>query len=135
MRRRKDDKRVLRSGNGRQNTSKRKFGRGKNKFNNRPSRPMKQRQRKPKQPRKSSGTLMFIVIIALVAFVIGAGMGVSLSFDDGNDGQPHFENVTEEMTKNITANEVIYDKEVDGIDYNENGSSLIDTQYIKENET
>lgn len=96
---------------------------------------MKQRQRKPKQPRKSSGTLMFIVIIALVAFVIGAGIGVSLSFDDGNDGQPHFENVTEEMTKNITANEVIYDKEVDGIDYNENGSSLIDTQYIQENET
>ena len=32
---------------------------------------------------------MFLVILALVAFVIGAGMGVSLSFDDGDDGQEY----------------------------------------------
>ena len=78
---------------------------------------------------------MFLVILALVAFVIGAGMGVSLSFDDGDDGQPHFENVTEEMTKNVNGSKVVdYDKEVDGIDYNENGSSQLNTQYIQSNE-
>ena len=73
---------------------------------------------------------MFIVIIALVAFVIGAGMGVSLSFDDGNDGQPHFENVTEEMTKDVNQSKVIqYDKDIDNVDYNENTSSQITTDY------
>ena len=134
MRRRKDDKRVLRSGNGRQNTSKKKFGRNKSKFINRPSGPRKQRQRKPKQPRKSSGTLMFIVILALVAFVIGAGIGVSLSFDNGDDGQPHYENVTKEMTENVSANEVTYDKAVDGKDFNENVTSQLDMQYIQSKE-
>lgn len=132
MRRKKDNKRVLRSGNGRQNTSKRKFGRNKNKFNTRPASPRNPRNRRPKKQRKSSGTLMFIVIIALVAFVIGAGIGVSLSFDDGNDGQPHYENVTKEMTKNVNQSEVVFDKEVDGIDYNENtSSSQLNTQYLK----
>ena len=135
MRRKEDDKRVLRSGNGRQNNSKRRFGRNKNKFNNRPPKSRVQRNRRPKKPRKSSGTLMFLVILALVAFVIGAGMGVSLSFDDGDDGQPHFENVTEEMTKNVNGSKVVdYDKEVDGIDYNENGSSQLNMQYIQSNE-
>ncbi|WP_292887139.1 hypothetical protein [Methanobrevibacter sp. UBA212] len=134
MRRRKDDKRVLRSGNGRQNTSNRKFGRNKSKFVNRPSAPRKQRQRKPKQPRKSSGTLMFIVILALVAFVIGAGIGVSLSFDNDDSSQPHYENVTKEMTENVSANEVTYDKAVDGKDFNENGTSQLDMQYIQSKE-
>jgi hypothetical protein len=133
MRRKKDDKRVLRSGNGRQNTSKRKFGRSRNKFNNRQSMPRNPRNRRPKKQRKSSGTLMFLVIIALVAFVIGAGIGVSLSFDDGSD-KPHFENVTEEMTKNVNNSSVVYDMEVDDIDYNENGSSQLNSQYLKSNE-
>ena len=127
MRRKKDDKRVLRSGNGRQNTSKRKFRRSRNKFNNRPPRHQNQTYR------KSSGALMFIVILALVAFVIGAGIGVSLSFDDSSE-QPHVENVTEEMTKNVNNSSVVFDMEVDGIDYNENGSSQLNAQYLKSNE-
>ena len=79
---------------------------------------------------------MFIVILALVAFVIGAGMGVSLSFDDGTSGggQDHFENVTEEMTKNVNNSSVVFDIETDGIDYNENGSSQLNSQYLKSNE-
>ena len=133
MRRKKDDKRVLRSGNGRQNTSKRKFRRSRNKFNNRPPRHQNQTYRKPKRQRKSSGALMFIVILALVAFVIGAGIGVSLSFDDSSE-QPHVENVTEEMTKNVNNSSVVFDMEVDGIDYNENGSSQLNAQYLKSNE-
>lgn len=77
---------------------------------------------------------MFIVILALVAFVIGAGIGVSLSFDNGDDSQPHFENVTKEMTENVTPNEVTFDKEVDGKDFNENGTSQLDMQYIQSKE-
>lgn len=130
MRRKKDDKRVLRSGNGRQNTSKRKFRRSKNKFNNRPSMPRSQMNRKPKQPRKSSGMLMFLVILVLVAFVIGAGIGVYLSFYDSSN-EPHFEDVTEEMTKNINNTSVVYDKDVDGMDYNENGTSQLETDYLR----
>ena len=76
---------------------------------------------------------MFIVILALVAFVIGAGIGVSLSFDDSTE-QPHVENVTEEMTKNVNNSSVVFDMEVDGIDYNENGSSQLNAQYLKSNE-
>lgn len=77
---------------------------------------------------------MFLVILALVAFVIGAGMGVSLSFDDGSDSQPHFENVTKEMTKNVNNSSVIFDKEVDDVDYNENITSQLDTDYLKKYE-
>lgn len=73
---------------------------------------------------------MLLVILALVAFVIGAGMGVSLSFDDGSDDQPHFENVTKEMTKNVNNTTVTFDKEVDGIDYNENETSQLDMDYL-----
>ncbi|MEE1334937.1 hypothetical protein [Methanobrevibacter sp.] len=135
MRQRKNNKIVLRSGNGRQNAPKRKFGRNKDKFVNRPSRPRNPRNRKPKKQRKSSGALMVVVIIALIAFVIGAGIGVSLSFNDGNDNQPHFENVTEEMTNNVNGTEVVFDKEVDGVDYNENGSSSqLNAKYLKANE-
>ena len=129
MRRKRDDKRVLRSGNGRQNASKRKFGRSKNKFNTRPANPRNQRKRKPKQQRKSSGKLMFLVILVLVAFVIGAGMGVYLSFYDGSN-DPHFEDVTENMTKNVNSSGVVYDNEVDGMDFNENGTSQIDMEYL-----
>lgn len=140
MRRKKDDKRVLRAGNGRQNTSKRKFGRSKGLFNNRQSNPRGPRNRGPRNPvnrrpkhqRKSSGTLMLIVIIALVAFVIGAGIGVSLSFDDGSSDQPKFENVTDEMTKNVNNSTVVYDIETDKIDYNENGTPQLNVQYTQQ---
>ena len=132
MRRNKDDKRVLRSGNGRQNnTSKRKVRRrsNKNNFNNRPvmSRGPKNRR---KNKRKTSKAVMLVMIVALVAFVIGAGIGVSLSFDDGSDDQPQFENVTKEMTTGLNDTEPIYfDKEVDDVDYNENETSQLDIQY------
>ena len=132
MRRKRDDKRVLRSGNGRQNTSKRKIRRGNNNhFNNRPvmSRGPVNRQKKQ---RKSSKTLMVIMIVALIAFVVGAGIGVSLSLgNNGNDdNQPHFENVTKEMTTGLNETEPVYfEKNVDDVDFNENQTSQLDVQY------
>lgn len=63
------------------------------------------------------------MILAIVGFVIGAGIGVSLSFDDGSaDDGPHIVNVTKEMTTNLneTDNSVIYDEDVDAVDYNSN---------------
>lgn len=131
MRRKKDDKRVLRSGNGRQNTSKRKIGRNrKNNFNYRPNMSYNPRNRNSHKKRKTSGTLILIMVLALVAFVIGAGIGVSLSFDDGSDDEgPQYENVTEEMLKDVNSSKAIsYDKEVDAVDFNENTTSQLNIQ-------
>ena len=60
------------------------------------------------------------MILALVAFVIGAGCGISMSFDDGDDG-PQWENVTKEMTTDLNDTEPFYyDDELDNVDYNDN---------------
>lgn len=136
MRRNKDDKRVLRSGNGRQNTSKRKIRRNKNSFNNRPAIPRAPKNRRNRKKRKTSGFLVLIMIIALLAFVIGAGLGVSLSFDnDDGDDAPQFENVTKEMTSGLNDTEqVYYDKETDNVDFNENDTSQLNVKYTYSDE-
>ena len=121
MRRKKDDKRVLRAGNGRQNKS-RRIKRGNRQFmsprndNHYPRNPHNRR------PKKTNGKLVFLMIIALVAFVIGAGIGVSLTFEDNQaDDGPHFVNVTKEMTSDLNDTEdVYYDRSADDIDYNQN---------------
>ncbi len=111
MRRKKDDKRVLFSpkGNRQKRSNKRKIN-------------LPQFQRQPQRPRKQNkwgNVTVFIIILALVAFVIGAGIGISLSFD--NDDGPHWQNVTEEMTTNLNeTDDFTYDKEVDGVDFNSN---------------
>ena len=60
------------------------------------------------------------MILALVAFLIGAGVGISMSLEGDNEG-PHVENVTAEMTTNVTddSNEPVYDSDIDSIDYND----------------
>lgn len=72
--------------------------------------------------RKNDGKIVLILIFALVAFIIGAGIGVTMGFDDGNGdkNESHIENVTVEMTTNLSEadNAVSYDKEVDGVDFN-----------------
>lgn len=135
MARKNDNKRVLRSGNGRNKASNRKVRRRrKNNFNARPAMPVSQNPRRAKKKRKTSGFVVLIMIIALAAFVIGAGIGVSLSFDDGNDEGPHFENVTREMTTGLNnTSQVIYDKEVDSIDFNENMTSQLSNNYSNVN--
>ena len=152
MRRKKDDKRVLRSGNGRQNNSKRilRPGNGRqnvskrnirikrnNHSDNRPIRPRGQPiGRRNKKQRKASKGLMLIMIVALVAFVIGAGIGVSLTLNDDGDDGPHYTNVTKEMTSNLNDTEEVYfEKNVDDVDFNENVTSQynLDIQQSEEN--
>lgn len=132
MRRKKDDKRVLRSGNGRQSNSRRLKS-------NRHFIPRRQKNNvgygNPRNPRirrtksKRSKKLVLVMIIALLAFVIGAGIGISLSFDNGDaDEGPHYQNVTKNMTSNLNETEdVYYDKTTDAIDYNENTTSQLQT--------
>ncbi|WP_405266821.1 hypothetical protein [Methanobrevibacter sp.] len=108
MRRKKDDKRVLVSPrDNRQKTSRR------------------QKRMKPTRnagnKHKRSGRTVFLVILALVAFVIGAGIGISLSFDNGSSDGPHWINVTEEMTTGLNETEpVYYDSNLDNVDFNSN---------------
>ena len=132
MRRKQDDKRVLRPGNGRQNTSKRKIRRShkRDSINRQLVSRRQSNNRRPKKQRKRSGAFVFMMIVALVAFVIGAGVGVSLSFDDGSDDGPHYENVTKEMTSNLNSTDQVYfDQDADNVDFNENGTSDLSIQY------
>ena len=121
MRRKKDDKRVLRPGNGRQNNS-RRIKRNNRQFISRRNDNYYHRNPHNRRPKKNNGKLVFLMIIALVAFVIGAGIGVSLSFEDNQvDEGPHFVNVTKEMTADLNDTEdVYYDKSADDVDYNQN---------------
>jgi hypothetical protein len=118
MRRKKDDKRVLRRGNGRNNKRNRRTPNLS--FNNRNSPAIQHNQK------KRSGKTVLLVIIVLFAFIIGAGIGVLLSFDDGTvdeKNETHYENVTVEMTTNLNnTTDVVFD-ESDRVDFNENKSS------------
>jgi len=142
MKRSKDDKRVLRSGNGRQQNSMQRKRTGRKLLprrqnrNNARSYPVNSRKpRNPKRKKKSNGKLVFVMIVALIAFVIGAGIGVSLTFEEETvDEGPHYENVTKEMTSNLNSTEEVYfDKTTDDVDYNQNDTSQLDvqTQYIE----
>ena len=131
MRRKKDDKRVLRPGNGRNNKRKGRSlnlsfkGRNNNPRRNRDTRPNNRVKKQKKRSRKT-GLLMILV---LIAFVIGAGIGVLMSFDNGSDNstnETHVENVTVEMTSNLNnSSKYVSFDDADSVDYNENQSSGI----------
>lgn len=100
MRRKKDDKRVLIPRNSQYN---------------------QQRQRNMRKKRKHNKRLVLFVIFALVAFVIGAGIGISFTLDDGDSNGLHWKNVTKEMTTNVTHKEPVYFDDIeDHVDYNDN---------------
>lgn len=131
MRRRKDDKRVLRAGNGRNNKRNLRApnlgfkSRNNNSRRNRPVRPPNNRVKKQK---KRSGKTVLLMVIILMAFVIGAGMGVLMSFDDGTDdssnNETHVENVTKQMTSNLSnRTDYGYFDDADAVDFNENQTS------------
>lgn len=81
---------------------------------------------------KNDGTLVVFMIIALIAFCVGAGIGVSMVIsDDGADvanNTTHIENVTHEMTTNLTDtnDNLAYDSEKDESNYLEKGESNLD---------
>lgn len=124
MRRKKDDKRVLIPGNSKKHASHRnksRFGKLRNRQNNRNNRINRNNRYNSQPKKKRSKITLILVILAIVGFVIGAGIGISLSFEDDADDEPHVENVTKEMTTNLNQSEpVIYDKDVDAVDYNSN---------------
>ncbi|WP_296856912.1 hypothetical protein [uncultured Methanobrevibacter sp.] len=126
MRRKKQDKRVLIPRN---NSSQRSMGQRRS-----PRFMPREQNRRHDAPNKTNGLFMLVVIIALIAFVIGAGFGVSLSFDDGNstkENVSHVQNVTKEMTTDLNqTNTVSFDKKYDGVDYN-NKSSVATTKHNK----
>lgn len=131
MRRKKDDKRVLRRGNGKNNDSRR------------PPHMRNRQNNNNNTTTKSSGKTVVLMIFVLVAFIIGAGIGVVLSFEnvntnttEGVENGTHVENVTVEMTTNLTnkTGQVTFD-EADAVDFNENKSSELlgveDNPYYK----
>ena len=71
--------------------------------------------------------IVVFMIIALIAFCVGAGIGVSMVIsDDGADvanNTTHIENVTHEMTTNLTDtnDDLAYDSEKDESNYLEKG--------------
>lgn len=120
MRRRKNnDKKVLFSPREtRASANKRSFGR--NNRNNKNNFPTHRREYNNKGKKTNSLTVL-LMILALVAFIAGAGFGISLSFDDGSNDGPHVVNVTKEMTTNLNnTTQVYFDEELDDIDFNDN---------------
>lgn len=77
-----------------------------------------------RKPRKTSKNTMILIIIALIAFVVGAGIGISMAIggSDNNtvvDDGVTFVNVTDEMTSNLNGSgKVFVDDGVYNIDYN-----------------
>ena len=115
MRRKKNDKRVLISPREQRKKNNRNLPKIPRRNNN---------ARHNVNKSKRNGITVLIMILALVAFVIGAGIGISLNFEDNSqDDGPHWVNVTEEMTTNLNDTEPIYyDQQLDAVDYNSNQS-------------
>ena len=120
MRRKKNDKRVLISRKDRKSTERHR----------QPHIPVMIRT--PKSPRRNhrnkrtNGMLVLIVIIALIGFVIGVGLGVSLTFDNDKENQTQeFVNVTKQMLNNNSTNQKVYFEKEDEKDYNKNQTEFI----------
>ena len=78
--------------------------------------------------RRNEGKIALIMILALIAFVVGSAIGISVSMSEQdnataeNNNTTHVENVTVEMTSNLNNknNTVEFDYEADYVDFNEN---------------
>ena len=77
--------------------------------------------------RRNEGKMALIMILALIAFVVGSAMGISVSMNEQNNATAdsnnttHVENVTVEMTSNLNNKQPVeFDYETDYVDYNEN---------------
>ncbi|WP_296788759.1 hypothetical protein [uncultured Methanobrevibacter sp.] len=137
MRRKKDDKRVLRPGNGNYNKKghKSSFNRNNSKrsikssFMKRNNRQDSRRNNKYNRQKKGGGKTVLVMIIILLAFIIGASAGVFMSFESTNNdtanNTTHIENVTVEMTTNLNKSDGVVFDESDEVDYNENQSAEI----------
>lgn len=127
MRRKKDNKTVLRRGNGRENKRNRRTPNFslKNRNNNRYAPAAHNNYNKQK---KRSRKTVLLMILILFAFIVGAGIGILLSFDDGTEdakNETHYENVTVEMTTHLNESKGVVFDESDRVDFNENKTSQI----------
>lgn len=130
MRRRKKDNRpMLRRGNGRENKRNRRTPNFslKNRHNN-DNRYAPVAHNNYKKQKKRSRKTVLLVILVLFAFIVGAGIGILLSFDDGTGdvkNETHYENVTVEMTTNLNKSKGVVFDESDRVDFNQNKTSQI----------
>lgn len=130
MRRRKKDNRpMLRRGNGRENKRNRRTPNFslKNRHNN-DNRYAPVAHNNYKKQKKRSRKTVLLVILVLFAFIVGAGIGILLSFDDGTEdvkNETHYENVTVEMTTNLNKSKAVVFDESDRVDFNQNKTSQI----------
>lgn len=133
MRRKKDDKRVLRRGNGRDAKQHRRptniIKRNNNNSGRNTYRSRNDNWNRDRKPKKRNPKTVLLMILVLVAFIIGAGIGVMMSFENGNNAtesnETHVENVTVEMTTHLNETETVVFNESDEVDFNENRSSEI----------
>ncbi|MBR0058936.1 MAG: hypothetical protein IJP99_06330 [Methanobrevibacter sp.] len=78
--------------------------------------------------RRNEGKIALIMILALIGFVVGSAIGISVSMSqqdnataDNTNNTTHVENVTVEMTSNLSNKQSVeFDYEADMVDYNEN---------------
>ena len=76
--------------------------------------------------RRNEGIIALLMILALVAFVIGSAIGISVSMTEhdnqtNENNTTHVENVTHQMVSPHNTPDVVeYDYEADNVDYNEN---------------
>lgn len=128
MRRKKDNKTVLRRGNGRENKRNRRTPNFSLKNRNNTNRYAPPTHNNYKKQKKRSRKTVLLMILVLVAFIIGAGIGILLSFDDGSENdnnETHYKNVTVEMTTHLNESKGVVFNESDRVDFNENKSSQI----------
>lgn len=64
------------------------------------------------------------MVLALIAFVIGSAIGITVSIGEHenatNNNTTHVENVTSEMMNKNSSDGVDFDYERDSVDYNDN---------------
>lgn len=128
MRRKKDNKTVLRRGNGRDNKRNRRTPNFSLKNRNNDNRYAPAAHNNYKKQKKRSRKTVLLMILILFAFIVGAGIGILLSFDDGTEdvkNETHYENVTVEMTTHLNESKGVVFDESDRVDFNENKTSQI----------
>ena len=77
--------------------------------------------------RRNEGIIAILMVLALIAFIIGSAIGISISLNEHdnqtnqNNNTTHVEKVTNQMlSNNSSVVPVEYDYDLDSVDYNEN---------------
>lgn len=75
--------------------------------------------------RRNEGIIALLMVLALVAFVVGSAIGITVSIEEHenatNNNTTHVENVTSEMLNNNSSDDSVdFDYDKDYIDFNDN---------------